>query len=163
YFAADRPVRQWRGGCLLDGDLRAAGVHSRCARLREESRTRAMADRVEPANPPAAGAPASDRHSFAIGPLIPSGLDGVPFAANLLAPRSGFVSLMAVPWFHFQVLSGLSGDAIVADDLAASFLLLSLQETFLTAVTGALLFLVTGAILQAWHYQRPYPWRRPMW
>jgi hypothetical protein len=122
-----------------------------------------MADRVEPANPPAAGAPASDRDPFAIGRPRPAALDVVPIGPNLLATLAGFVFLMAAPWINFQVLSALSGEAIVADELAASFLLMSLHETFLTAVTGALLFLVIGAILQAWHYQRPYPWRRPMW
>jgi hypothetical protein len=122
-----------------------------------------MADRLEPASPPAAGAPASDRDPFAIDRPRPAALDVVPIGPNLLATLAGFVFLMAAPWINFQVLSVLSGEAIVEDELAASFVLMNLQETLQAAAVGALLFLVVGAILQAWHYQRPYPWRRPMW
>jgi hypothetical protein len=122
-----------------------------------------MADRVEPANPPAVEVPASDRDLFPIDRQVPSVLDVVPIGPNLLATLAGFVFLMAAPWINFQVLSILSGEAIVEDELAASFVLMSLQKTFQAAAVGALLFLVVGAILQAWHYQRPFPWRRPMW
>jgi hypothetical protein len=121
-----------------------------------------MADRVEPPNPPAAGAPASDRDPMTIERPRPAALDVVPIGPNLLATLAGFVFLMAAPWVNFQVLSILSADWILEDELAASFVLMNLQDTFVTAVVGALLFLVVGAILQTWQYQRPFPSRWPV-
>jgi uncharacterized membrane protein YjgN (DUF898 family) len=121
-----------------------------------------MSDRVEPADPPAPQAPATDRDPFAIRRPSPSVLDVVPIGPNLLATLAGFVYLMAAPWIYFQVLDLLAPDVITEDQLAASFVLMSLQETLVMAVVGALFVLVIGVILQGWQYQRPFASRRPI-
>jgi hypothetical protein len=120
-----------------------------------------MADRVVPVNSTAAEEPGRSRDPVLPERTATAAGDVFPLVPNLIATIVGFVCLMAVPWICLHVLWALWEDAIGEDRIAGLFILADWEETLIIAVVGALLFLVIGAILQAWQYQRPFSSRWP--
>ena len=122
-----------------------------------------MADQVDSANPTATGTPARDPGRIrAPGERVAVG-DVLPIWPNLVATFVGFLCLLATPWICLRVLATVWADAIGEDRVAGLFILATFEETLVIAAVGALLFLVIGAILQGWQYQRPFSSRWPVY
>jgi hypothetical protein len=122
-----------------------------------------MSDQVDSADSQAAGEPRRDpdqilmqRPGVAVGDVLPLG-------PNLIATIVGFFCLLATPWICLHVLATIWADAIGDDRVAGLFILATFEDSVNIAAIGALLFLVIGAILQAWQYHRPFSSRWPVY
>ena len=81
----------------------------------------------------------------------------MPLGPNVFAVCVCFAFLMAAPWICLELQAKFWEDAIGADPVANMFLATSVEESFVIAVVGSLLFLVIGVILQAWQSSPPVP------
>lgn len=88
--------------------------------------------------------------------------DVVPVVPNLVATAAGFVALMAAPSLCLMLFEAIWEDAILDDQVASNFLLVTLEESFAGAILGAGVFLLIGAALQVWRHHRPFPAYRPI-
>lgn len=114
------------------------------------------------ANPEAADRRGTSAASPPTSRVRPYALDIVPIGPNLFAAISAFIVLLAAPWFCLSILEAVWEEAIGQDQVANHLILVGPEEAILNAAVGAALFVVIGAILQTWHYLRPFPSRLPI-
>jgi hypothetical protein len=122
-----------------------------------------MADEVDPTNSTSAGQRPRDPEAILAERRAVSAGDVLPLGPNFVATMVGFLCLMAAPSVCLQVLAALwEEEAIGENHVAALFVVADVEETLVIAAVGAVSFLVVGAILQAWQYQRPFRSRWPV-
>lgn len=121
-----------------------------------------MTHRARNANPEAADRRGTSAASPPSSRVRPYALDIVPIGPNLFATISSFIGLMVAPWFCVRTLEAVWEDAIGQDQVANDLILAGPEETLIHAAVGAAFFLVIGAVLQTWHYVRPFPSRLPI-